>query len=177
MPGSGKSTLARAIERRLFDRGGTPVLLDGDTLRAGLNADLGFTPADRSENVRRLAEVAAHLARNGLIAIVAAVSPSAAGRAQARRIGGKRFYEVYVATPAEMCEARDPKGHYQQARAGRIAGFTGVGAAYEPPSAPDLEIDTERFDVDAGSRRIEHLLETAGVLWSGEQPTGGDFVI
>jgi bifunctional enzyme CysN/CysC len=175
LPGSGKSTLARAIERRVFDRGGIPVLLDGDTLRAGLNADLGFTPADRSENVRRLAEVAAHLAGNGLIAIVAAVSPSAAGRAQARRIGGKRFYEVYVATPPEVCEIRDPKGHYRQARAGRIAGFTGAG--YEPPSAPDLRIDTERFDVDTGSRQIEQLLETAGVLLSDARRAGSDIVI
>ena len=122
LPGSGKSTLARALERRLFGNGGSPVLLDGDTLRAGLNGDLGFSAADRSENIRRLAEVATHLARNGHIAIVAAVSPSREDRAAARRIADTLFREVYVATPAEVCESRDPKGHYAKARAGALAG-------------------------------------------------------
>src|SRR6202012_28432 len=118
LPGSGKSTLARALERRLFGNGGSPVLLDGDTLRAGLNSDLGFSPQHRSENIRRLAEVAVHLARNGHIAIVAAVSPSREDRAAARRITDTAFREIYVATPAEICESRDPKGHYAKARAG-----------------------------------------------------------
>ena len=112
LPGSGKSTLARALERRLFGNGGSPVLLDGDTLRAGLNSDLGFSPEDRTENIRRLAEIAVHLARNGHIAIVAAVSPSREDRAAARRIAVDTvFREIYVATPAEVCESRDPKGH------------------------------------------------------------------
>ena len=178
LPGSGKSTLARAIERRLFDRGGMPILLDGDTMRTGLNSDLGFSPADRAENVRRLAEIAAHLAGSGFIAIVAAVSPSSAGRAHAREIGGKRFYEVHVAASTEVCERRDPKGHYRKARAGEISGFTGIGAAYEPPAAPDLKIDTERCDVEAGARQLEQLLETAGVLRTGgEPPAGGEFAI
>src|SRR5437870_7191736 len=127
LPGAGKSTLARALERRLFTRGGAPILLDGDTLRAGLNGDLGFSPQDRSENIRRLAEVATHLARNGHVAIVAAVSPSSEDRAAARRISGPLFHEVYVATPAGDCESRDPKGHYAKARAGTLTGFTGTG--------------------------------------------------
>ena len=127
LPGSGKSTLARALERRLFGNGGSPVLLDGDTLRAGLNSDLGFSTADRSENIRRLAEVATHLARNGHIAIVAAVSPSRSDRAAARRIADTSFREVYIATPADVCESRDPKGHYAKARAGALHAFTGIG--------------------------------------------------
>ena len=102
--------------------GGSPILLDGDTLRAGLNGDLGFSAQDRTENIRRLAEVATHLARNGHIAIVAAVSPSADDRAAARRIADTSFREIYVATPAEVCESRDPKGHYAKARAGTLHG-------------------------------------------------------
>src|SRR6202035_6034207 len=118
-----------ALERRLFSNGGSPVLLDGDTLRAGLNRDLGFSASDRSENIRRLAEVAIHLARNGHIAIVAAVSPAAEDRAAARRIADDLFREIYVATPAEVCESRDPKGHYAKARAGSLQAFTGLGDA------------------------------------------------
>ena len=130
LPGSGKSTLARALERKLFSNGGSPVLLDGDTLRAGLNSDLGFSAADRRENIRRLAEVAAHLARNGQIAIVAAVSPSREDRAAARRIADDSFREIYVATPAEVCESRDPKGHYAKARAGTLPAFTGISGIF-----------------------------------------------
>ncbi|MBW8902587.1 MAG: adenylyl-sulfate kinase, partial [Bradyrhizobium sp.] len=141
LPGSGKSTLARALERRLFGNGGSPVLLDGDTLRAGLNSDLGFTAADRSENIRRLAEVAAHLARNGHIAIVAAVSPSREDRAAARDRADTLFREIYVATPREVCEARDPKGHYAKARAGALQAFTGIGNDYQPPTTSELTID------------------------------------
>ena len=118
LPASGKSTLARALERSLFERGGSPILLDGDTLRAGLNHDLGFSAEDRSENIRRLAEVATHLAKNGHIAIVAAVSPSRDDRAGARQIADTAFREIHVATPADICESRDPKGHYAKARAG-----------------------------------------------------------
>src|SRR5438552_2828937 len=120
LPGSGKSTLARALERRLFSNGGSPILLDGDTLRPRLNGDLGFSAADRTENIRRLAEVATHLARNGHIAIVAAVSPSRDDRAAARRIGDTSFREIHVATPADVCESRDPTRHYANARPGTL---------------------------------------------------------
>src|SRR5207237_4681223 len=135
LPGSGKSTLARALERRLFGNGGSPILLDGDTLRAGLNGDLGFSAADRSENIRRLAEVATPLARHGHIAIVAAVSPSREDGAASRRIADTAFREVYIATPADVCESRDPKGHYAKARAGALQAFTGIGNDYQPPAS------------------------------------------
>jgi bifunctional enzyme CysN/CysC len=165
LPGSGKSTLARALESRLFGNGGSPVLLDGDTLRAGLNSDLGFSAADRTENIRRLAEVATHLARNGQIAIVAAVSPSAQDRAAARRIADTAFREVYVATPAEVCESRDPKGHYAKARAGALHGFTGIGNDYQPPAASELTIDTSICSVTEATDQIEQMLARTGVLF------------
>jgi bifunctional enzyme CysN/CysC len=166
LPGAGKSTLARALERRLFGRGGSPILLDGDTLRAGLNSDLGFSPRDRAENIRRLAETAAHLARNGHIAIVAAVSPAAEDRAEARRIGDDLFREVYVATSAAVCESRDPKGHYAKARAGQLAGFTGIGQDYQPPRRAELTIDTAERTVIAGVDDIERMLRDTGVLFT-----------
>jgi bifunctional enzyme CysN/CysC len=165
LPGSGKSTLARALERRLFGRGGSPILLDGDTLRAGLNRDLGFSANDRSENIRRLAEVAAHLARNGHIAIVAAVSPSREDRSAARRIADTAFREIYVATPAEICESRDPKGHYAKARAGSLPAFTGIGNDYEPPLDCELALDTSTRSVSETTEEIERMLLTTGVLF------------
>jgi bifunctional enzyme CysN/CysC len=165
LPGSGKSTLARALERKLFSRGGSPLLIDGDTLRAGLNGDLGFSPKDRTENIRRLAEVATHLARNGHIAIVAAVSPSSEDRAQARRIADDLFREVYVATPAEVCESRDPKGHYAKARAGNLPSFTGIANDYQPPANAELTIDTSTRSVADGADEIEQLLANTGVLF------------
>jgi bifunctional enzyme CysN/CysC len=165
LPGSGKSTLARALESRLFGNGGSPILLDGDTLRAGLNGDLGFIPADRTENIRRLAEVATHLARNGHIAIVAAVSPSGQDRAAARRIADTAFREVYVATPVEVCESRDPKGHYAKARAGALHGFTGIGNDYQPPAASELTIDTSICSVIEATDEIERMLARTGILF------------
>jgi len=165
LPGSGKSTLARALERRLFSNGGSPILLDGDTLRAGLNGDLGFSAADRTENIRRLAEVATHLARNGHIAIVAAVSPSREDRAAARRIADLAFREIYVATPAEVCESRDPKGHYAKARAGTLKAFTGIGNDYQPPTASELTIDTSSRSVSDATEEIERMLAKSGILF------------
>lgn len=165
LPGSGKSTLARALERRLFSNGGSPILLDGDTFRAGLNSDLGFSPQDRTENIRRLAEVATHLARNGHIAIVAAVSPSATDRAAARRIADSAFREIYVATPAEVCETRDPKGHYAKARSGALQGFTGIGNDYQPPAGNELTIDTSNRSVSDATDEIERMLATTGILF------------
>ncbi len=165
LPGSGKSTLALALERRLFTNGGSPILLDGDTLRAGLNSDLGFSHADRSENIRRLAEIASHLARNGHIAIVAAVSPAASDRAAARRIADSAFREIYVATPAEICESRDPKGHYAKARAGGLPSFTGITNDYEPPAGNELTIDTSRRTVADAVDEIERMLAQTGILF------------
>jgi bifunctional enzyme CysN/CysC len=165
LPASGKSTLARALERRLFGKGGSPILLDGDTLRAGLNSDLGFSPTDRAENIRRLAEVAVHLARNGHVAIVAAVSPSAEDRAAARSIADTAFREVYVATPAEVCESRDPKGHYAKARAGSLLAFTGIGNDYQPPTASELTIDTSTRSIGEATDAIEQMLIGSGILF------------
>jgi len=165
LPASGKSTLARALELRLFGAGGSPVLLDGDTLRAGLNSDLGFSAADRTENIRRLAEVATHLARNGHVAIVAAVSPSRKDRAAARRIADTAFREIHVATPAEICESRDPKGHYAKARAGALAAFTGIGNDYEPPQNCELMLDTSTRSVSEATDEIERMLRRTSVLF------------
>jgi bifunctional enzyme CysN/CysC len=165
LPGAGKSTLARALERRLFSRGGSPILLDGDTLRAGLNGDLGFSAEDRAENIRRLAEMATHLAKNGHIAIVAAVSPSREDRAAARRIADRLFREVYVTTPAEVCEQRDPKGHYAKARAGRLASFTGINNEYQPPLQSELTLDTSARSVGNATEAIERMLGGTGVLF------------
>jgi adenylyl-sulfate kinase len=123
--------------------------LDGDNLRFGLNADLGFTPADRAENIRRAGEVAALLARSGLVVIAAFISPYREDRARARQAGGEAFHEVYVRASLEACERRDPKGLYRRARQGEISDFTGVSAPYETPEDPELVVDTEHGDVAA----------------------------
>jgi bifunctional enzyme CysN/CysC len=143
LSGSGKSTIAGALERLLVDDHRLTYTLDGDNLRHGLNGDLGFSAADRAENVRRVGEVARLFADAGLIAIVPLISPYRAGRDHARALhdaAGLVFLEVFVDTPIEICEARDPKGLYAQARAGEITGFTGVDDPYEPPLAADLVV-------------------------------------
>ncbi len=148
LPGSGKSTLAFELERRLFSAGMQVYAMDGDNLRHGLNADLGFSPEDRSENIRRIGEVAALYADSGLIAITAFISPYRDARQAARRAGGERFHEVYLSASVEACEARDPKGHYERARRGEIPNFTGVSAPYEAPESAELVLDTGTMAVD-----------------------------
>jgi bifunctional enzyme CysN/CysC len=143
LPSSGKSTVAAALESALVERGRPAYLLDGDNLRHGLNSDLGFSPSDRAENVRRTGEVARLLADAGLIAIASLVSPYAADRAAVRAAhvsDGLTFLEVFVNTPLEECERRDPKGLYARARAGELTGFTGIDDPYEAPERPDLEL-------------------------------------
>lgn len=143
LSGSGKSTVAAEVERRLVADGRAAYLLDGDNLRHGLNADLGFSAADRDENVRRVGEVAALFADAGLVALVPLVSPYRAARdaVRARVEGaGLPFVEVHLATPLEECERRDPKGLYARARAGELAGMTGIDDPYEPPLAPQLTL-------------------------------------
>jgi bifunctional enzyme CysN/CysC len=143
LSGSGKSTIADAVATRLFDLGRPAYVLDGDNVRHGLNADLGFSPADRSENVRRIGEVAALLADAGLIVLVPVISPYRVDRDQARAAhtaAGLRFVEVFVDTPLAVCEQRDPKGLYARARSGQLGGMTGIDAPYEAPSSPDLVI-------------------------------------
>lgn len=141
LSGSGKSTVAVAVERLLLDRGRAAFLLDGDNLRHGLNGDLGFTTDDRDENVRRAGEVARLFADAGVVALVPLISPYRAGRERARSMHDATdltFVEVYVDTPIEQCEQRDPKGLYAKARAGELKGFTGIDDPYEPPDEPEL---------------------------------------
>ena len=142
LPGSGKSTLAFELERLLFDNNNQVYVMDGDNLRHGLNSDLGFSHEDRTENIRRVGELAALYADAGMIAITAFISPYQADRRDARRAAGQRFHEIYLSASIEVCEGRDPKGHYKKARLGEIPEFTGVSAPYEAPENPELVIDT-----------------------------------
>lgn len=148
LPAAGKSTLAMSLERRLFDRGVQAYVLDGDNVRGGLCRDLGFSADDRSENVRRVGEVAALFADAGIVAIAAFISPYRADREEARRAAGDAFHEIYVKADPAVCEARDPKGHYAKARAGTLADFTGLTGDYEEPIAPELVIDTSLLALD-----------------------------
>lgn len=141
---SGKSSLAMALEQALTARGYSCYVLDGDNVRRGLNANLGFSPSDRSENIRRVGEVAALFADAGLVCITAFISPYREDRARARQSCGKAFHEIHVAADLATCEARDPKGLYRQARAGEVAQFTGVSAPYEAPLAAQCVIDSGR---------------------------------
>jgi bifunctional enzyme CysN/CysC len=162
LPGSGKSSVARAVERLLIASGRPVCVLDGDELRRGLTADLGFSAADRAENVRRVGEVATLIAHAGLVVVAALISPYAADRARVRdahRAANVPYFEVFVDTPLPACEARDPKGLYAQARAGRITGFTGVDDPYEPPQAPDLRLRPEDGDATAQATRVLSLID------------------
>lgn len=143
LSGSGKSSIANAVAERLLADGVVAYLLDGDNVRHGLNADLGFAAGDRAENVRRLGEVARLMADAGLVVLVPAISPYATDRDRVRAAhadAGLPFVEVFVDIPLEVCEERDPKGLYREARAGRLRGFTGVDDPYEPPATPELRI-------------------------------------
>jgi len=148
LPAAGKSTLAMQLERRLFERGVQTYVLDGDNIRTGLCRDLAFSEDDRSENVRRVGEVAALFADAGLVAIAAFVSPYRADREEARRAAGDGFHEIYVKADPALCELRDPKGHYAKARAGNLTGFTGVTGDYEEPLGPELVVDTAELSIE-----------------------------
>ncbi len=158
---AGKSTIAAELERRLVDAGRPAYRLDGDNLRHGLNADLGFGAPDRAENVRRVGEVAKLLADAGVIAIASLISPYRAARVAAREAhaaAGLGFVEVFIDTPLETCEQRDPKGLYARARTGEITGFTGVDDPYEPPENPDLALrPTDGPPVAMAAIILEHL--------------------
>jgi adenylyl-sulfate kinase len=161
LSGSGKTTLVRALEESLRGRQVPAVVLDGDRLRKGLCSDLGFSPGDRSENVRRVAEVACLFADAGLVVLVSLIAPFRAGRERARTIVGReRFLEVYLDVPLEVCEARDPKGLYAKARRGEISGFTGVDAPYEIPQAPDLSLPTHQLSLEESLARLLDQLES-----------------
>lgn len=164
LSGSGKSSLAFAVEERLARAGRFAYVLDGDTLRHGLCADLGFSPADRRENIRRVSHVAALLADAGILVIAAFVSPFRADRAAARAVVGKDFLEVHVDAPLAVCEARDPKGLYTKARAGEIPDFTGIGSPYEPPEQPDLHLRTGERTLAECTEALLSLLTARGLL-------------
>lgn len=160
LSGSGKSTIARQLEAMLFDQGHLAYVLDGDNVRHGLNSDLGFSDADRTENIRRLAELAGLFVDAGLIVISAFISPFREGRDRARsKVPAGRFVEVYLDVPVSECEKRDPKGLYARARAGEITGFTGIDAPYEPPEKPEIALPTAELTCEQSARRILDWLE------------------
>lgn len=161
LSGSGKSTIANALEQELVERGRHTYLLDGDNVRLGLCGDLGFSNADREENIRRIAEVSRLFVDAGLIVITAFISPFRNDRAFARRvIGDEAFVEVFVDTPLSECERRDPKGLYGKARAGLIKQFTGIDSAYEAPLSPELHIKTLEDSLAASVTRILAYLDS-----------------
>lgn len=167
LSGSGKSTLANAVARKVFDAGHVAVVLDGDNLRFGLNADLGFSDSDRAENVRRVGEVAALVASLGAVVLAPVISPFSSGRDAARAAhvrSGASFFEIYVATPLSVCEERDTKGLYAQARRGDLHGLTGVDAPYEEPENPDLRVEAVG-DVNAV---VETIVSRFSSSWSAE---------
>ena len=159
LSGSGKSTLAMALERVLFAKNYEVFTLDGDNLRIGLSANLGFSMEDRSENIRRAGEVAALFASSGMIVIAALISPYAKSRYQLRQFFGDQFHEIYLDPGLDACEARDPKGLYKKARAGKILNFTGLSSPYEAPVNPELRIDTNKQTVENSLSQLTKYVE------------------
>ncbi|MFO0696083.1 MAG: adenylyl-sulfate kinase [Polyangiales bacterium] len=165
LSGSGKSTLSHRIERRLLERGVFAYVLDGDNVRHGLNRDLGFSPEEREENIRRVGEVSKLFTSAGAIVLTAFISPYRADRDRVRAtMPPGDFVEVHVATPIEVCETRDPKGLYKMARAGQIPDFTGISAPYEAPEKPEIVVDTGKADVDGCAAQVLAYLEAHGYI-------------
>jgi len=165
LSGAGKSTLAHAVEQRLHSLGCRTYVFDGDNIRHGLCSDLGFLPAERKENIRRIAEMVRLFTDAGMISLAAFISPSRVDRAMAReRAGAADFIEVYCRCSLEACEARDRKGIYKRARAGEIPEFTGISAPYEAPEQPELVLDTEATSLDECVARVETLLRDRGAF-------------
>ena len=162
---SGKSTLASALEKVLIERGLRAYRLDGDNIRHGLNSDLGFTPEDRVENIRRIGEVARLFADAGALVVSAFISPYRKDRDRIRGLMGEgEFVEVFVDTPLEICEARDPKGLYKKARAGEISNFTGLDAPYEAPERPEVHLLTADVSLDEAAVQVIRYLEQQNIL-------------
>lgn len=167
LSGSGKSTVASALEAELVKRGVYAYRLDGDNVRHGLNANLGFSAQDREENIRRIGEVSKLFADAGVIAVTSFISPYRADRAKVRALheaSGLAFLEVFVNTPIEVCESRDPKGLYKKARAGEIKGFTGIDDPYEAPESPEIELKTDQKTVEESVADLIAALTNAGIL-------------
>lgn len=159
LSGAGKSTISNLVDRQLTDLGRHCCLLDGDDVRTGLCSDLGFSHADRTENIRRVSEVARLMVGAGLIVLVAFISPYRADRARARSlVGDDQFIEVYVDAPLELVEQRDVKGLYRRARSGRLPGFTGIDSPYEAPERPEIHVDTTTVSAEAAAQRIVDAL-------------------
>jgi len=165
LSGSGKSTVAFRVEHALIERGCVAYVLDGDNVRHGLNSNLGFSADDRAENIRRIGEVGKLFVDAGLITLSSFVSPYRADRDQVRALLAEdQFFEIYVNTPLEICEQRDPKGLYKRARAGEIPNFTGISDPYEEPQAPELELKTDTVTIDEAARQVICLLEQHGKI-------------
>jgi len=165
LSGSGKSTVANLVEKRLHDLGRHTYTLDGDNVRHGLNKDLGFTDADRVENIRRVGETSKLMVDAGLIVLVSFISPFASERRMARELVDKNeFIEVFISTPLEVCEKRDKKGLYAKARRGEIKNFTGIDSNYEAPSTPELDLDTSKMSAEDAATKIVEFLEDKGYL-------------
>jgi bifunctional enzyme CysN/CysC len=167
LSGSGKSTIANLVEKRLFALGKHSTMLDGDNVRHGLNRDLGFTATDRVENIRRVGEVARLMADAGLIVLTSFISPFRSERQMARDLlPAGEFLEIFIDTPLDIAEARDPKGLYKKARRGEIKNFTGISSPYEAPENPEIRIDTTRMTSDEAADLIIAALEERGLLRS-----------
>jgi bifunctional enzyme CysN/CysC len=165
LSGAGKSTIANLVEKKLFGMGRHTYLLDGDNIRHGLNRDLGFSDADRVENIRRVGEVARLMTDAGLIVLVSFISPFRSERRLARSLFGPgEFFEIFIDTPLEVAEARDPKGLYRKARAGKIRNFTGIDSPYEPPENPEMHIDTGRVSAEQAAEQVIGNLRIAGMV-------------
>jgi adenylylsulfate kinase len=165
LSGSGKSTLAHEVENALYQRGHLTYVLDGDNVRHGLNKNLGFSPEDRAENIRRIGEVAKLFADAGVIAMTAFISPYRADRDNARALLDEgQFVEVFADCALEVCEERDPKGLYKRARAGEIKEFTGISAPYEAPSNPEVAVDTGKQSLVESAQAVVDFLEGAGLI-------------
>lgn len=171
LPSSGKSTLAHEVERILFDRGCNSYVLDGDNVRHRLNKDLGFSPEDRKENIRRIGEVANLFAEAGVIVLTAFISPYQEDRDQARALNdAERFFEIHCKCTVNECERRDPKGLYRRARKGELKQFTGVDAPYEEPAAPEIIVETDRYSLAECANQIVYCLEQRDIIPSVSTP-------
>ncbi len=167
LSGSGKSTIATALEKELISRGRHAYRLDGDNLRHGLNSDLGFSPDDRTENIRRVGEVSVLMADSGCLVLSSFISPYQKDRDQIRELHKKHgldFIEVFIDASVETCESRDPKGLYKKARAGEIPSFTGISAPYEAPTKPELRIETGNCSIEQAAKQCIDALKNRNIL-------------